>query len=81
MLELAEAGKGNYRVERHAIAQLPKDAVSEGKIAKPEAVVAAMSEAWRALGSRTRDIAMALPASAIISRKRGKAVSRASRTP
>lgn len=69
MLELAETGKGNYRVERHAIAQLHKDAVSEGKIAKPEVVVAAMNEAWRALGSRTRDIAMALPASAIISKK------------
>ena len=69
MLELADTGKGGYRVERHAIAQLPKDAVAEGKIARPEIVVAAMAEAWRALDSRTRDIALALPASAIISKK------------
>ena len=69
MLELAEVGKGSYRVERHAIAQLPKDAVAEGKINKPEAVTAAMGEAWRALDSRTRNIALALPASAIISKK------------
>lgn len=69
MLELTEVGKGGYRVERHAIAQLPKDAVTEGKINKPEAVTSAMGEAWRALGSRNRNIALALPASAIISKK------------
>lgn len=69
MLELTEVGQGSYRVERHAIAQLPKDAVTEGKIAKPEAVTAAMGTAWRALNSRTRDIVLALPASAIISKK------------
>ena len=69
MLELADAGKGSYRVERHAIAQLPKDAIAEGKIAKPDAVAAAMGEAWRLLGSRVRNIALALPSSAIISKK------------
>lgn len=68
MLELAAAGKG-YRVERYAIVQLPKDAIADGKINKPEAVEAAMSQAWRSLGSRTREIAMALPASAVISKK------------
>lgn len=69
MLELAAAGKGAYRVERYAIAALPKDAIADGKINKPEAVEAAMSQAWRALDSRTKDIAMALPVSAVISKK------------
>ncbi|TCS71021.1 type IV pilus assembly protein PilM [Sulfuritortus calidifontis] len=69
MLELASAGKGAYQVERYAIAALPKDAIADGKINKPEAVEAAMSQAWRSLDSRTRAIAMALPVSAVISKK------------
>lgn len=68
MLELAEAG-GGYRVERYAIAQLPKDVISDGSIARPEVVQTALQEAWTALGSKSRDIVMALPSSAVISKR------------
>lgn len=69
MLELAATGKDAHRVERYAIAPLPKDAIADGKINKPEAVEAAMSQAWRSLDSRTKTIALAVPVSAVISKK------------
>jgi type IV pilus assembly protein PilM len=69
MLELADSGKGMRRVERYAIAPLPKDAVQEGTIAKVDVVEAAMREAWKILDTKTRDVAMALPASSVITKK------------
>jgi len=69
MLELAESGKDAYRVERYAIVPLPKDAVADGNIAKPEAVEAAVGDAWRLLGTRTREVALALPSSVVMSKK------------
>ena len=33
MLEIVDAGKGAYRVERYAIEPLPRDAVTDGNIA------------------------------------------------
>ena len=69
MLELADSGKGMRRVERYAITPLPKDAVQEGAIAKPDIVEAALREAWGLLGTRTKDVAMALPASSVITKR------------
>ncbi len=69
MLELADSGKGMRRVERYAIAPLPKDAVQDGVIAKSEVVEAALREAWKLLDSKTREVAMALPASSVITKR------------
>ncbi len=69
MLELAESGKDIRRVERYAIVRLPKDAVVDGSIAKPEVVEAAMRDAWKAMETKTRDVALALPAAAVITKK------------
>ncbi len=69
MLELADGGKGLRRVERYAISPLPRDAVQDGAIAKTEVVEAAMRDAWKALDTRTREVAMALPASSVITKK------------
>lgn len=69
MLELADSGKGMRRVERYAITTLPKDAIQEGAISKPDVVEAAMREAWKQLGSRTKEVAMALPASSAITKR------------
>ena len=38
MLEIVEAGKGAYRVERYAIEALPRDAIVDGNINNLEAV-------------------------------------------
>lgn len=69
MLELSSSGNDLLRVERYAISPLPKDAVQDGTIAKVEAVEAAMRSAWGELKTRTRNIAMALPASSVITKR------------
>lgn len=69
MLELAESGRDIRRVERYAIARLPKGALTDGSVAKPEVVEATMREAWKAMQTKTRDVALALPAAAVITKK------------
>lgn len=68
MVEIADAGRGLYRVERYAIEPLPKDAVSDGNISDPVVVGESVKRAWRKLGTRTRLVAMALPAGAVITK-------------
>lgn len=69
MVELAEAGKGTYRLERYAIEPLPKDVVTDGNIANLDQVSDALKRAWKRLGSRNRNLAMALPAAMVITKK------------
>src|SRR5947207_6586751 len=69
MVEIAEAGRNVYRVERYAIEPLPKDTVVDGNIANIEAAGEAMKRAHKALGSRIRNVALALPAAAVITKK------------
>ena len=68
-IEISEAGKGQYRVERYAIEPLPKDAVKDGDVANEEQVVETLERAWKQLGSRVKNVVMALPASAVITKK------------
>ena len=68
MVELAQAGK-SISIERYVVEPLPKDAVVDGKIANLEAVADAVRHATKMLGSRIRNVAMALPASAVITKK------------
>lgn len=68
MVELAEAGK-NLLLERYVIEPLPKDAVSDGNIANLEAVGEAVKRAHRNLGSRVKNVAVALPSAAVITKK------------
>ncbi|MDQ3260170.1 MAG: pilus assembly protein PilM [Pseudomonadota bacterium] len=69
IVELAPAGKDGYRLERYVIEALPKDTVVEGNIANLEAAGESLQRAWRRLGSRVKNVAMALPASAVITKK------------
>ncbi len=69
MLELADSGKDIRRVERYAMVALPRDTVVDGNIAKPEVVEAALREAWKAMATKTREVALALPAAAVITKK------------
>ena len=69
MLELAESGRGMLRVERYSIARLPKDALADGGIAKPELVEECLYNAWKAMETKTRNVALALPAAAVITKK------------
>jgi len=69
MLELAESGRDIRRVERYSIARLPKGALADGGIAKPELVEECLRNAWKAMQTKTRDVALALPAAAVITKK------------
>src|SRR5882724_1377289 len=54
LVELADAGRGSPRVERYAIEALPKDAVQRG---------------WKRMATRTKNVALALPTAAVITKK------------
>lgn len=69
MVEIAEAGKGNYRIERYAIEPLARDAVVDGNIANLEEVGETLKRAWKRMGTRIKNVAMALPAAAVITKK------------
>ena len=51
MVELSDAGKGSYCVERYVIEPLPRDAVVDGNIANLEQVTETLSRAWKRLGT------------------------------
>jgi type IV pilus assembly protein PilM len=69
LVELSEAGKGTYRLERYAIEPLPRDVVTDGNIANLDQVSDALKRAWKRLGSRNRHAALALPAAMVITKK------------
>ena len=69
MVELADAVKGQPRVERYAIEPLPKDAVVDGNLASVDAVAEALQRCWKRLGTSTKFVAMALPTAAVITKK------------
>jgi type IV pilus assembly protein PilM len=69
MLEIVDAGKAAYRVERYSIEPLARDAVVDGNINNLEAVADAVKRAHKRLGTRTKHVAMAVPTGAVISKK------------
>jgi type IV pilus assembly protein PilM len=69
LVELSEAGKGSYRLERYAIEPLAKDVVTDGNIANLDQVADALRRAHKRLGSRNRNVALALPAAMVITKK------------
>ncbi|MCC4114181.1 pilus assembly protein PilM [Aromatoleum toluclasticum] len=69
MVELSEGEKGAYRMERYAIESLPRDAVVDGNIANLEGVSDAVLRAVRRMGGGIKQVAVALPASAVITKK------------
>lgn len=68
MVELSQAGE-RYTLERYVIQPLPKDAVTDGNVANIDLVAATVRRAWQLLGSRVKQVAIALPASAVITKK------------
>jgi type IV pilus assembly protein PilM len=69
LLELSDAGKGQLRVERYVIEPLPRDAVTDGNIVNLEQVAEVLRSAWKQMGTRVKNVALALPASAVITKK------------
>jgi len=69
MVELGEGGKGRIRLERYAIEPLAKDAVVDGNIMNLEAVGDSLRRGWKRMGSRIKNLAMALPSAQVITKK------------
>lgn len=69
MVELAGSAKEGYRVERYAIEPLARDVVVDGNIANLDAAAECMRRAWKRLGSSIRQVALALPPAAVITKK------------
>ncbi|MGH8736368.1 MAG: pilus assembly protein PilM [Burkholderiales bacterium] len=69
MIEIVDAGKGAYRVERYAIEPLPREAVVDGNINNLEAVAESVKRAHKRLATRTKHVAMAVPSGAVITKK------------
>lgn len=69
MVEVAEAGKNLYRVERYSIELLPRDAVVDGNIMNLDAVGDCVKRGWKRLGTNVRNLALALPSAAVITKK------------
>ena len=69
LVELVDVGGGVLRLERYAIEPLPRGAVVDGNIDKIDVVADAVKRAWRRAGCRIKSVAMALPASAVITKR------------
>ena len=69
LVEIAEAGKNVYRVERYAIEPLPRDAVVDGNINNLEAVSDCLKRGWKRMGTNIKNLALALPSAAVITKK------------
>ncbi len=70
LVELRELPqKTGIVLEGYSIAPLPKDAVSDGNINNLDAVAESLQLAWRNLGSRVKNVSLALPSAAVTSKK------------
>ena len=69
MVEIAEASRGIYRVERYAVEPMAKDSILEGNINNLEAVSDCLKRCHKRLGSSIKNLALALPNAAVISKK------------
>lgn len=69
VVELEAGQKAAMRLQRYAIEPIPRGAVSDGNIEQPEQVAESLTRAVRRMGTRTRDVALAMPASAVITKR------------
>lgn len=69
LVELGRDSKGNLVLERCAIEPLERGWITDGTVEKFDEVAEAMRRVVKKSGSRTKNVAMALPASAVITKK------------
>ncbi len=69
LVELADAGKGELRLERYAAEPLPRGAVVDGNIDNLDQVVEAVRRVWKKSGTRARHVALGMPPAAVITKK------------
>lgn len=69
LVELGQDRSGNYVLERCGIEPLERGWISDGNIEKFDEVVEAVRRLIGRVGAKTKNVAMALPASVVISKK------------
>jgi type IV pilus assembly protein PilM len=69
LVELADAGKGELRLERYASEPLPRGTVVDGNIENIEAVSEAVLRVWKKSGTRIKQVALGMPPAAVITKK------------
>lgn len=69
MVKLAGDKRSGFQLEAYASSALPKDAIVDGNIHDLEKVSDAIRFTWKLLGVKEKHAALALPASAVISKK------------
>jgi type IV pilus assembly protein PilM len=69
LVELADAGKGELRLERYASEPLPRGAIVDGNIENIDAVSEAVRRAWKKSGTKARNVALGMPPAAVITKK------------
>jgi type IV pilus assembly protein PilM len=68
LVELGQQAGGRYRVEAYSVEPLPSNAVVEKNIAEVEAVGETLRKAVKKAGTRTKECALAVPSSAVITK-------------
>lgn len=69
LVELADAGKNEYRLERFASESLPRGAVVDGNIENIEQVAEAVRRVWKKSGTRAKLVALGMPPASVITKK------------
>ncbi|HZV63453.1 MAG TPA: pilus assembly protein PilM, partial [Telluria sp.] len=69
LVELADAGKNELRLERYAAEALPRGAVVDGNIENIEQVSEAVRRVWKKSGTRVKLIALGMPPASVITKK------------
>ncbi|RJG14831.1 pilus assembly protein PilM [Massilia cavernae] len=69
LVELAQLGKGELRLERYASEPLPRGAVVDGNIENLEQVSEAVRRVWKKSGTRVKLVALGMPPASVITKK------------
>ena len=68
-LSLIDKESKTYRIERYAIESMPADAMLDGAIENMEAVSECLRRGWKRMGTRQKNVVLALPATDVITKK------------
>ncbi|MFP5392307.1 MAG: pilus assembly protein PilM [Gammaproteobacteria bacterium] len=69
LVELAEVGKNQLRLERYASEPLPRGAVVDGNIENIEQVADAVRRVWKKSGTKAKVAALGMPPASVITKK------------
>ncbi|KQW87986.1 pilus assembly protein PilM [Massilia sp. Root418] len=69
VVELSQAGREGWRLERYAAEPLPRGAVVDGNIENMEQVVDALRRVWKKSGTRAKLAALGMPPASVITKK------------